>query len=571
MIDKKVSGYSMKLAASLIFFIFSNIFITSLLFIFNISITLFQPILAVLLTILFIYFLFRKESIFNIAVAIFAATLVICSSVFISSITFDDTFDGTAYHKSAVGALKNGWNPVYESVNDYNNSDKAPVKLQDSRYSVWVDHYPKAHWIYGANIYKITNNIESGRSMVWIVMASLFFFALSYFSTKFDRNKAWLISFLIAVNPIGITQLFSYYNDGMAGNLIFILILLLTMLIDKKIKIDNHINYGLIFAVIVILINLKFTGLVYAGVYCAFYYAFMLIKKDQRKNIIKFTITGVFALIIGLFVVGISTYPKNFVDHGHPLYPLMGEGKIDIITPNQTESFNDMNRFKKIFIANFSRTDNVSVGHEVGPRLKIPFTFNMEELSNMNLVDTRIGGYGVWFGGIIIISIIVISAYGVRIIVKKDWQDRTFLIIVPLAATASFVLLLGDIWWARYFPQMYVLPIVAIIILFNTGKKTLPYILAYLVLFNMTLSWSMYFNGQITTVQWRDKELYQQDKVVQNGKYTPKVFLHEFGGYGYSLYDRYGKVETLSERPIDVVDCSKEDSALISKDIVITR
>lgn len=561
----------MRIAASLIFFVFSVIFISSFLFIFKISISAYQPILAILLTIGFIYYLFRKEKPNYIFISIATVALIVGCSIFISSVTFDDTFDGNAYHKSAVGALKNGWNPVYESVGDFNKSINNPVKLDDSSYVVWVDHYPKAHWIFGANIYKLTNNIESGRSMVWIVMVALFFMALSYFSTKFGRNKAFLIAFLIAANPIGMTQLFSYYNDGLSGNLIFILILLLTMLIDKKFRKNSYLHYGLIIAVIVMLINLKFTGLVYAGVYCIFYYVFMIIKKDQRVNLIKFTIAGVLALIVGLLIVGLSTYPKNYIENKNPLYPLMGDGKIDIITHNQPEEFNGMNRLTKIFIANFSQTDNVSVGHEVGPRLKVPFTFNIDELSNLNLVDTRIGGYGVLFGGILIVSVVIILGYAVCVIRKRDWQDSTFIIFIPLVSTASFVLLLSDIWWARYFPQMYVLPIVALMILFLFKKNVIANILTYLILFNMMLSWVMYFNGQIATLDWRASEVKLQDKVTQNGKYTPRVFLNINGGYGYSIYDRYGKIEILSKSPVGVTDNLKADSALLSKDIVITR
>ena len=44
-------------------------------------------------------------------------------------------------------------------------------KLKDAdRNSIWIQHYPKASWIFAANIYSITNSIESSKIITLLFM-----------------------------------------------------------------------------------------------------------------------------------------------------------------------------------------------------------------------------------------------------------------------------------------------------------------------------------------------------------------------------------------------------------------
>ena len=60
-----------------------------------------------------------KEYIISFTIIVFT----ISGSLLISNISYDITFDGNTYHKAAIGELKNGWNPVYQSIEDFNDSD----------------------------------------------------------------------------------------------------------------------------------------------------------------------------------------------------------------------------------------------------------------------------------------------------------------------------------------------------------------------------------------------------------------------------------------------------------------
>ena len=90
------------LGLMLILFIFNNLLITSLLFLFKTSISLINAILSFILTILIYTLIMKKEKyitkekIINIC----ALTLVIITSILISGQIYDTTYDGNTYHKT---------------------------------------------------------------------------------------------------------------------------------------------------------------------------------------------------------------------------------------------------------------------------------------------------------------------------------------------------------------------------------------------------------------------------------------------------------------------------------------
>lgn len=558
---------SLILALLLIVFVLSNILITSLSFIFGYSVGYWQPVMAIVITIALTVFLLRREGYKKVLLALAVLAVLISSSLLITSVTSDDTVDGTAYHEPAVGAMRYGWNPVYQSVGEFNDSGKSPVTLSDRSYEKWVNHYPKGHWIYGANLYKLTGNMEMGRSMVILIVYAFFLLALSYFSTRFKTRIAVLLAALIALNPISAAQLFSYYNDGMMANLLFMLILLFTMAIDKKYVYGSVMRYVLLASALALIINTKFTGFVYAGIYSATYFAFIVLNKSTREKWWRYAIAGFAGLVVGVFVIGLSVYPKNFTQHGNPFYPLIGShDTADIITSNQPASFGHTGTLKKLFISNFSETANISEASGDAPVLKPPFTFNLSELPFLSYADPRIAGYGVWFSGILTISVLYLIYVAIRTVVKDQWR-HFWLIALPLAPTVFLLIGMSDAWWARYFPQMYLFPMIALIILIATKRKILTQVLVFTMLFNLTLLLSIQVRAQYDGVVYKDSELHLIDKLTENGKYTPKVFVNGYGGYAYRYYDRYGKIEMLP----GVIKGKEADSVTLSKYIVVYK
>jgi len=92
----------------------------------------------------------------------YAAMLLIGIFLIIAGSIIDLSYDGITYHKTAVGALKNGWNPHEESIAVW--ARRQPGRSEYDHYDLWVDHYPRGTWYIGAIFYCLTGNIESGKA-----------------------------------------------------------------------------------------------------------------------------------------------------------------------------------------------------------------------------------------------------------------------------------------------------------------------------------------------------------------------------------------------------------------------
>lgn len=498
---KEQISLSFSIAAAILVFIFSNISIASILFLFGISTLVLTPLLSVAISLGVLYYILRKQGIATRLIIWTQVAFVVLTvgAVILSSSTMDTTYDGNTYHKAAVGALKNGWNPVYETWGQFNKSTANPVPVNRDA-DIWADHYTKAHWLFGAAIYKLTGNIESAKSMLPLSILILATLAFSYIRLRLDANKSLIIAGLLACNPVALAQLFSFYNDGLIGNFVMILVITTMMLFDKKSTIGRILICTILGMGMAILINIKFTGLVYAGYYSLVYFSLLFIRYKSNKEMIKlFFITGVAALAIGVGIFGASSYVKNVYQGHHPFYPLMGRGAVDIMAANQPADFSHRHRIKKFLIANFSESDNIYRAVDRDIITKTPFTASAAEIAQFEGVDVRIGGYGVWFGGALITAMIVGVYMWLRYFKQRSYRTFLFLLTLPVVLTIMIPLIMEDAWWARYLPQLYAVPVVAILGLWLTKHKRLPYILAFMLFFNTTTLFLVQLSHQTKT------------------------------------------------------------------------
>ncbi len=543
------------LGISILLFIFNILFVSTFLFIFKISINVWNTILAILIT-TFEYFILMKKREYDLKdiikyIIIFLFLIIACN--YISGKIYDTSWDGSSYHKVAVGELKNGWNPLYENIEDFNESEENPLVLQNT-HSIWDNHYAKGYWIYAANMYKITNNIESGKSILLLSIISTFLISFSFLNDKIKKGYSFILSCLLALNPVMLCQISTYYNDGLLGNFVIMLIIALFMITDSKKEIIFE-KYLLYFLILCILINIKFTGFAYAGIYSFVFYMYILISKKQRKNNLKLlTIVTVIGLVVSLGVIGLSTYPKNFVEHGHPFYPLYGKGNVDIMESTTPTELYKMNRFKRFVISNFSYTYN-RINYSY--RIKVPFTFESSELENFRTPDTRVGGYGVLFGGILILSL----AFGIYALFK-NYKERKNCTNYLLTIFCMFIVIaiLKESWWARYFPQFYLIPILVILMLLNLKKdkitKIAPLLMIIALIFNSylianySLSEIIHQRNVINTTRSIIKNI-NEDKMLL---VDTSSYLNDstFDGMAYDIYDIHKNMKVI--KPDEILD-----------------
>ncbi len=434
---------------------------STFLFFFKVSITPYHLPFFIFITGI-LYYLFRsKQEKKEIIQVILLSLGIIVISVLISSFMFDRSSDGNTYHKDAIGVFKEGFNPVYQS-----SSDVIQKRTDDSKtlteYSIWIDHYAKANWIIAANFYAFTGNIESGKAMNFLAIYIVFSFLFTTLITILDQKKAFIISLIAVFNPVTAAQLFTYYNDQLVCLFLFLAIFCL-------IKIDydfhNQENWFVYILTFILLANIKFNGLGYLLVFSFLFVCRYLYRAFRNKTLLptfqKLCILFIPLFIISLVIVGYPTYIKNTIDHQNPFFPLYDDKGEDIITLQQPKKFNSMNTFEKLFYATFSKANNLREHDQT--ELKIPFTVYPEEFTPAMSNDLRISGWGIFFSGLFLCSIIIFIKY------FKDYKKESW-ILYTLGITILLLLGMSESWWARYTPHFYLFIILSLYVLLRYGK-----------------------------------------------------------------------------------------------------
>ena len=459
------------------------ILFTSIMFIIGINISIIHFPVEIFISLLFFLAVMQnnRKRILLYASIIFSF-LIAAGCIFISSCIYDISWDGNSYHKLAIGSLKNGWNPVYESSREYNLSNKILPDFLKDRHVVWVDHYPKVSWIFASVLYKITNNIETGKSLNLIMMVAVFCLFFYYLNQKkISIYQSAIVSVITVITPVTIVQAFNNYIDGLLAILLYLLILSLVTIFDNNVNIFDKEKWTTLFCSIILCSNIKFTGLVFASVFCFAFYIFWIlihIRLNQFKILFTYiTLFFIATFIFSIAIIGSSSYLKNFRDHGHILYPIMGNQKIDIMTFQQPISFSEKSGIERLFVSLFSKVQISSLDE---PILKFPFTVSALELSNLISADARICGYGVWFSGIFIISI-VITALGLYYLFRMD-RYWFYIILLILGNSIFILILIKESWLARYAPTLYIFPIIALIFCFMKKNKNVISKFAMLIL-----------------------------------------------------------------------------------------
>lgn len=446
-----------------------------------------------------------RQNIKTTLIAEAIALVVIVAACAYEGTTFAFDYDGNVYHKLAIGLLNAGWNPFYGSADDFATELFAPNSESFSNYGIWIDHYGKATWMFASSIYAISGNIECGKAYGLLGAIAVFCIALPYLMELLDAKRSTArtiacvaISLLLSLNPITLSQMSSYYIDGFLASMLFVLIVGLTQLVDRNSAFRRRWAWSTIASAMLVLGNVKFTGLLYGGIFCIIFFVILAVenlrrndgrksedrkddsckadsskadnrKADDRKAGNRKATLKAFGLFAAIAVAtvcwaGAPTYVMNFIQHGSPVYPLAGEGAVDIMSSNAPDGFIGQPTWYTLLHSYFGEMSKADAA------LKIPFTVTPDEmeLASLGISDMRVSGFGPLFGGILILSMIAI-VLGIIISWKRD---RRFAIYSLVMTCTMLALLLGisESWWARYSPYVYLLPIIACVLAFRIGS-----------------------------------------------------------------------------------------------------
>lgn len=396
----------------------------------------------------------KKFEMKEVLSCIFISLFVICVSFFISINTYDVSWDGQWYHQDAILKLYNGWNPFYSNtITNY--------VLIDS--DMWIQHYPQASWFLQASILDLTEKIQGAKSINIILLINVFMLSyytfVNYINIK-SKFISIIISLCIALNPVVCYQLNSFYVDGQSAMLLTSYILLLTILYNEK----SLLIYLLIASLIIYTCNIKFTNLIYVTIISLSYYLIDLFK--NKKINYKLTLYFTFVFIISVFYVGYGSYGRNIIEKGHPFYPLLGENNFgDVIADvNKSANFLNNNRFENFVLSNFSYPKYSRQPNNSEPR--IPFT--KTEYFQYSRTDSEIAGFGALYSDIILIIILIVT---VPLIYYLKNYRKYYPILILILTIIFTVIIIPEMFVARYIPQLYLVPIILLIMAYTRQNR----------------------------------------------------------------------------------------------------
>ncbi len=539
----------------LIGFIVVDVLVSVILFCFRLNISVINFWSSLIITLITFTLIGAKnnKSQINKLLSIGLFIVMLFGAIFVASKIYDSSYDGNSYHKGAIGMMAHGWNPVYQTAEDYSDNI---FHIRGAKIFTWIDHYQNLSWIFGATVYRVFGNIETAKSLNFLLIGGALFILINYFKRfKFKNLQSIVLACVTVFSPVVISQFFSFYIDGNLAITFYIYIATISLITFELIK-NRRITVDLLFIFffsICILANLKLTGilLIAAGILpLAIYLTILMVqKKIKAADYYKLFGMTVFSILFSILVIGSTSYVKNTLTMKNPFYPLLGDNRSDIITTMQPAELMNKNQIEKLLISVFSRSDNVQLYSWKALEYKIPLTWNNKEINSLNITDTRIGGFGIFYSFIFILSIAIILGYLITVLKnkKKTGSDEAIYKIIISCVLISILLYLvlpTENWWARYAPNIYLLtPIALAIILGRMNQKPedhLAKILSVMLVVTIILNQLpfLYFRA-ITPGSNRivKTELMEAKAYIEKNPQSKVVINNHYMGVFYNLLD----------------------------------
>jgi hypothetical protein len=502
----------------------------TILFFFHVGLSIYSCwVINLVYILLTIYYLFRTKQVKDystIVYLLFCCIVLVGLSLLVSNWFIDYSFDGQSYHGEAIIQIYNGWNPNYDHITG------------NDIVSLVINHFSKASWITGGFLYKLTGSFECAKAANIIWMMANFCIAFYLFTKWFDNNfLSIILSALLACNPVWLNMYLGNMLDCQVSNTIYIFILLLLITISEK----KLFLIPFLYIVIIYSTNLKFTVVGYNIIFIAAIILFLIVRKVffQYKTLV---IHLCIAMFVAVAVIGYQTYTKNTIEHGHPFYPFKGENNVSDSTSVLAMDYKKGNSISNFIKSNFAAT-TYNQAYTQHLKYKIPFSVSRYELERFAFAGVMIGGFGVWFSAVIIISLLMLI--WLSFINRRKLFKEYFPVYFFIAVILFSILINPYAYIARYVPQYYLIPFSVLLLWWLTYKKQglIFYLLiAVLIINSLLISGYTYYNMVVSKkVKEQLKEIKAKNKpvFVNFRVHTSKRALFDEYGIPYRRVDSF--------------------------------
>lgn len=421
------------------------VWVSSLGFLAGITLTPWHLPTAVLVTTLAAWSIARAEGItrFGFLLAMVSGLAVFAVAAVLGHALLDFSYDGQAYHQSAVRQLASGWNPFAHALT-----------VLETIHGLWLNHYVRAAELGAAVVVSATGSLESGKAFaIELLVPAIVFGALALRCAGVSRLPAWLAAIAGAANPVTVAQLPTFYVDGQLGLLFSCSLSLAWLSLRDKARAAPF----LFVATLALLANVKFTGTVYAALILAGYVAATIWQGTHRQR--RELAPLVFLALLGTLAIGWQPLVTNASTRGHPFYPVAGASRVDGQS-GQTPYFRHRYAIGRLWESTFSE----SRSGRVVPTPKLPFVIRESELVAMGVPDVRVGGFGPLFA-----LGLVLTMLGVAALPWSAPAATTRIALLVSIAVMATALVNPIAWWARFVPQLWIAVVIAIVALWASG------------------------------------------------------------------------------------------------------
>lgn len=528
-------------ACLIYFWLFNSITLISISLLLGITISNVHFWVTIFITIIFFSRFIREELTYKDFIStVLLSVLITLFFIGFASHLYTDVWDSNSYHKQAVGLLYYGWNPVYQSSWDFETVAHTTQLYSPSL--TWSEVYPKATWYFSAMLYKITGNIESGKIYTMISMLMLFALGFDYlFEKGYGKLRSAIVAIFIAFNPIPLSQFRSFYLDGFACNILLIIMLEMIIIEDRCYKKDKKINWYLLILSIALGCALKTSIVMFNIIICATYFIYKLITNIvSKKPLLNSLLIGLplfLAGLIGVVIIGFSPYITNIARFHNFSYK--SDELMEYLFPFKAGLVDCESNFQAFFVSIFSKMDSREYT-TIKETVKIPFSIHPNEIAHYSLADTIKGGMGIWFSGLLILSLIIIFRYLLFCRRKrKSIENRFALLLIAVIFIAVSITPLT--YWHRYIGFIYIIPIVAVLSLLIHGQFKKNDFMLFLTMFIAYVNiapWFLYTVKDIQKSVVTEAQLVGMSNRSKDGmKYEVALASDEFVGILYNLND----------------------------------
>ena len=377
-----------------------------------------------------------------------ASLSILAVSLLLSGMFLDMSWDGLWYHQTAIYQMAHGWNPIRDPLHSF------PPGLQDS-----LSFYSKGPWYVSLALFQFSPHIEWAKPAPWMSMAAMFFAVLAaLLDLGLRRGPAWVIAALVALNPVVVFELATYLVDGLLASYLACYIAAMARYIRRP----SPVVLAVLVASTILCANTKFSGLVYLCFFAAAGGVYLLLR--NRRLLPRYAAMMAAAVLVATSLFGFNPYVTNTVHRGHPFYPWFGTAAYPSYEqrgqdPNEKyetpKNLVGRNRLVRFAYSLFGRPGAQPFFEGPDARLMWPFDVRWRDFEIFYFHDVRIGGFGPLFSGAFLIACALLVAALLRPGMPRE--------VVILFASTIIVTLLGGVhlWWARYGPQLWWLPILA--------------------------------------------------------------------------------------------------------------